>query len=238
MQPESNIQQNTVSRDTIYDAGLRNHFQSVYNIMAIGLVITGLTAYAVSNIPALMQLIFGTPLKYVAIFAPLLFTIFGFNPNAVMRRTGGQLKGLFYGFSAVFGVCMATIFLAYAGADIARVFFITAAMFAGSSIFGYTTKRDLSSMASLMIMGAIGIFIAMLVNIVLQSEMVYFVVSVVGVIVYTGLTAWDTQNIKETYRASYGTAINDKMAVMGALNLYINFIMLFQFLLQLFGGRR
>lgn len=238
MQPDPMMPQPTVTRAATYDAGLRTHFQSVYNTMSIGLVITGAVAFAVSNVPALTNLIFGTPLVYVFMLAPLAFVFFGFSPNSVARRSASQLRGLFFLFSGIFGVSMATIFLAYTGEAVARVFFITAAMFAATSIYGYTTKKDLSGMGSLMVMGAIGLLIAMLVNMFLHSSTLQFVISSAGVLIYTGLTAWDTQSIKESYRATYGGEANSKMAVMGALNMYMNFIMLFQFLLQLFGGRR
>ena len=220
-----------------YDAGLRAHFQRVYNTMALGLGVTGLVAFAVSSTPALFNAIFGGPQAYIVMLAPLAFAFFGFNPSVMQRKSVGYMTGMFYLFSAVFGLSMAAIFKVYTGADVARVFFITAAMFAGTSIFGYTTKRDLSGMGSLMIMGAIGLLIAMLVNLFLKSDMMQFVISVIGVIVYTGLTAWDTQNIKESYSEYAGADANNKMAVFGALNLYMNFIMLFQFLLQLLGNR-
>ncbi len=235
MQPDFKSQ--TVSRASTYDVGLRTHFQSVYNTMAIGLVVTGAVAFFVSRSEALMQVIFGTPLAFVLMFAPLAFIFLGFNPRAVQRKSATQLRTLFYAFSAVFGVSMATIFLAYTGASVARVFFITAGMFAATSIYGYTTKKDLSGLGGLMVMGAIGLLIAMVVNLFLQSTMLQFVISGIGVLVYTGLVAWDTQNIKETYSASHGQEANSKMAVMGALSLYINFIMLFQFLLSLLGNR-
>jgi FtsH-binding integral membrane protein len=238
MQPDR-FEAQSVSRAgaSVIDAGLRAHFQRVYNTMALGLGVTGIVAYAVANVPALMNLIFGTPLMWVAMFAPLAFVWFGFSPKAIQRKSTTQLNAMFYLFSAVFGICLATIFVAYAKADIARVFFITAAMFAGTSIFGYTTKRDLSGMGGLLIMGVIGLLIAIIVNLFLQSSMMHFVISVLGVVIYTGLTAWDTQNIKESYHPAAGAEANGKMAVMGALSLYINFIMLFQFLLNLLGNR-
>ena len=235
MQPDFKSQ--TVSRASTYDVGLRTHFQSVYNTMAIGLVVTGAIAFLVSNSETLMQAIFGTPLAFVFMFAPLAFIFLGFNPRAIQRKSAAQLRTMFYAFSAVFGISMATIFLAYTGASIARVFFITAGMFAATSIYGYTTKKDLSGFAGLLVMGAIGLLIAIVVNLFLQSSMLQFVISGVGVLVYTGLVAWDTQNIKETYSAAHGEEANSKMAVMGALSLYINFLMLFQFLLSLIGNR-
>lgn len=222
----------------VIDAGLRAHFQRVYNTMALGLGVTGVVAWMVANIQPLFNLIFGTPLMFVAMFAPLAFVFFGFSPRAVQNKSVAQLNAMFYAFSAVFGICLATIFVAYAATDVARVFFITAAMFAGTSIYGYTTKRDLSGMGGLLIMGVIGLLIAIVVNLFLQSSMMHFVISVLGVVIYTGLTAWDTQNIKESYHPGAGDEANGKMAIMGALSLYINFIMLFQFLLSLLGNRQ
>ncbi len=239
MQPD-HLQPPTVSRSTTattFDAGLRVHFQRVYNTMAIGLGVTGLVAFFISNSPAMTQLLFGTPLKWVMVFAPLAFVMFGFNHRTIASRSANWLAGMFYLFSAVFGMSLATIFMVYSNESIARVFFITAGMFAVTSVFGYTTKRDLSQLGSLMIMGAIGLLLAMVVNLFLQSSMLQFVISGVGVLVYTGLVAWDTQNIKETYSGNAGAETNNKMAIMGALSLYINFIMLFQFLMQFLGQR-
>lgn len=221
---------------TTYDAGLQDHFRSVYNVMSLGLVVTGLVAFAIANWPAAIALLFGTPLKWVVMFAPLAFVFFGFTPNAVRTKTSGQLKTLFFAFCCVFGMSLSTIFLAYAGADIARAFFIAAATFAATSVYGYVTKKDLSKLGGLLIMGVIGILIAMVVNIFLASSALDFAISIIGVLVYTGLVAYDTQNIKETYNPAYGDD-NSKMAVMGALGLYINFIMLFQFILNLLGNR-
>lgn len=234
MQPDRMEQVQT--RATSFDAGLQAHMQRVYNIMALGLAVTGFTAYAVSQSTTMMQAIFGTPLQWVVMLAPLAFIFLGFTPNRARTMSFQALTLMFTGFSALFGLSISYIFMVYSGADITRVFFITAGMFAGTSIYGYTTKKDLSGMGGLMIMGLIGIIIAGLVNIFMQSAMLHFVTSVIGVIVFTGLTAWDTQNIKETYRAGAGDA-NSKMAVMGALSLYLNFVNLFMMLLHLFGSR-
>lgn len=236
MQPE-HLSSRTVSRAASYDAGLREHFQRVYNTMAAGLGLTGLVAWVVAHTPALTHALLTPPMVWVVMFAPLVFCFIGFTPNAIRTRSVGYLNAMFYAFSAVFGISLASIFLVYSGDSIARVFFITAGMFAATSIYGYTTKKDLSGMGGLMIMGVIGLLLAMIVNIFLKSETMYFVISVIGVVVYTGLTAWDTQRIKESYNAAHGTEANHKMAVMGALSMYMNFIMLFQFLMQFFGNR-
>lgn len=233
---ENNIN-SQVNRATGIDVDLRDHFRQVYNVMALGLVVTGLTAYAASNIQPLMQLIFGTPLKFVLMFAPMAFVFFGFSHKALMTKTANQLRGRFYLFSAIFGLSLSVIFLAYAGADIARAFFITSATFAATSVFGYVTKADLSKFGAFLFMGVIGLLIAIVVNIFLQSTMLDFIISCAGVLIYTGLTAYDTQQIKETFNTAHGNESNSKMAVMGALSLYINFIMLFQFILSLVSQR-
>lgn len=222
--------------DQVIDAGLQGFMRGVYNTMGIGLVITGLVAFAASQSQPLMQAIFGTPLKWVVILAPLAFIFLGFTPGRVARMGAGQVRTLFFVFAAVMGLSMSTIFLAFTGESIARVFFVTAATFAATSLYGYTTKKDLSGMGSFMFMGMIGILIASLVNIFLGSAMVQFVVSVLGVVIFTGLAAYETQMLKETYRYGGGAA-NDKLATMGALNLYLSFINLFQFLLSLMGNR-
>lgn len=228
----------TAERAVTFDAGLQAHFRRVYNLMAGGLVVTGLIAWFVAHSPALLQAVYGTPLQWVVMLAPLGIVFFGLTPSKVQRMSFAAVTGLYFLLTALFGVSLAYIFLVYSGESIARVFFITAGMFAGMSILGYTTKRDLSGMASMLMMGLIGIIIASIVNIFMQSAMMQFVVSVIGVIVFTGLIAWDTQYIKETYRSSYSHESLSKMAVMGALSLYLNFINLFMMLLRLFGSSR
>ncbi|SNR94788.1 hypothetical protein SAMN05880556_101718 [Azospirillum sp. RU38E] len=217
-----------------FDAGLRTHMLRVYNYMCLALAITGVTAFVGSQIPALVQLIHGTPLKWVVMLAPLAFIFFGFRPD---RMSASALRTSLMLFSVLMGLSMMSIFLVFTGQSIARVFFITAAMFAGTSLWGYTTKADLSKMGSFMMMGLIGIVIAGLVNIFVGSSALQFAISIIGVIVFTGLTAWDTQAIKEGYASSYGDEANSRMAVMGALSLYLNFINLFQMLLSLMGQR-
>ncbi|WP_435640667.1 Bax inhibitor-1/YccA family protein [Micavibrio aeruginosavorus] len=236
MQPDRFTTQ-TTSGAVAYDAGLRSHFQKVYNTMGLGLAVTGVTAYVVSSIEPLTKLLYGTPLVYVLAFLPLVFMFVGFNQRALMTKSAAQLTTLFYLFSAAFGLSLGSIFLVYVDASIAKVFFITAGMFAGTSIFGYTTKKDLSGLQGLLVMGVIGLLIAIVVNMFLQSPMMDFVISCVGVLVYTGLIAFDTQNIKEMYSEAHGAEANGKAAVMGALSLYVNFIMLFQFMLSLLGQR-
>ncbi len=220
-----------------YDTGLRAHFQRVYNIMSFGLVATGLVAWGVSQSEQMVTMIATTPLKWIVMLAPLAFIFFGFTPARMRTMSFQGLVGLFTGFSALMGLSLYYIFLLYSGQDIVRVFFITAGMFAATSIYGYTTRKDLSSLGSLMFMGLIGIIIASVVNLFMQSDMLHFVISVIGVAVFTGLTAWDTQNIKETYALENGESGNARLAVAGALSLYLNFINLFVMLLQLLGNR-
>lgn len=217
-----------------FDAGLRSHMLSVYNYMCMALAVTGLVAFFGSQSQALVQLVLGTPLKWVVMLAPLAFIFFGFRPQTM---SSGTLRTMLLLFSALMGLSMMSIFLVFTGQSIARVFFITAGMFAATSLYGYTTKTDLSKMGSFLVMGLIGLIIAGLVNIFLQSSALQFAISAIGVLVFTGLTAYDTQNIKESYAESYGQEANSRMAVMGALSLYLNFINLFQFLLQFMGQR-
>lgn len=238
MYPEHNMQAAS-TRTVSFDAGLQAFFRKIYNTMTAGLAVTGIVAWVTANTPALMQAIYGNPVMAIVVaFAPLAFVFFGFTPRRVATMPVAKLNMLFYAFSAVFGLSLSYIFLAYSGANIARVFFITAAMFAGTSLIGYTTKKDLTGLGGLMIMGALGILIAMIVNMFMKSEMLDFVISVAGVICYTGLVAWDTQNLKESYRSAGAGDANARLALMGALSLYINFIALFQFLLRLMGGNR
>lgn len=226
------------SSSTAVDAGLQAFMRSVYNVMAAGLVVTGVTAWAVANVPALFNLVFGTPLVWVAAFAPLAFLWLGFTPARISRWPASKTRAMFIAFSALMGLSMAALFKVFAGADIARAFFVTAATFAAVSLYGYTTKRDLAGMGSFMFMGLIGIFFAALVNLFVQSAMMDFVVSVIGVVVFTGLTAWETQRLKETYSYNRGAdEANARLAVTGALSLYLNFINLFQFILRFMGNR-
>ncbi len=221
--------------DTSIDAGLRSHMLSVYNYMGLALVLTGLTAFVTASSPALLQVIFGSPLKWVVMLAPLGFVFFLGAKIRTMSVSAAQIT--FWAFAVVMGLSMASIFLVFTGASIARVFFITAATFGAMSLYGYTTKRDLSKLGSFLFMGLIGIVIAMLVNIFIGSTALQFAISVIGVLVFTGLTAYDSQRIKEEYYSLSGAELVTKAAIMGALSLYLNFINLFMMLLQLFGNR-
>ncbi len=212
--------------------------QRVYNMMAIGLVLTGVLAYAVGTSEELFKLYYTNPIiRWPVILAPLGIVFFGLTPSKVQRMSVGMVAGLYLTLTALFGISLSSIFMIYSTESIARVFFITAGMFSATSVYGYTTRKDLTSMGSFMFMGLIGIIIASIVNIFMQSSALHYVISVIGVIVFTGLTAWDTQRIKETYHVSHGQESLTKMAIMGALNLYLDFINLFIMLLRLFGGR-
>lgn len=220
---------------TLFDEGLRQHMLRVYNYMGIGLVLTGLVAYIVGTTPALYVPIFSTPLKWVVMLAPLAFVLFFSFRMQTISAAGAQ--GMFWAFCAVMGLSMASIFLVFTGTSIARTFFIAAAMFGATSLYGYTTKRDLSQFGSFLIMGLIGVVIASLANLFLASSTLQFVVSIVGILVFVGLTAWDTQSIKEQYAESFDAESQQKLAVFGAFSLYLNFINIFQLLLNFTGQR-
>ena len=218
------------------DMGLRSYMLKVYNYMASALALTGIVAMFTAQSESLMQTIFGTPLSWVVMLAPLAFMlVLSFGINKMSLKTA-QL--VFWAFAIVMGISMASIFMIYTGASIARVFFITAGTFAGMSLYGYTTKRDLTGIGSFLIMGLIGLIIASVVNIFLQSPALYWVISIAGVGIFVGLTAYDTQKIKLMYAESDGTETATKKAIMGALTLYLDFINLFIMLLRLFGERR
>jgi FtsH-binding integral membrane protein len=227
------------------DQGLRQHMLRVYNYMGLGVAVTGLVAWMVANTPALMNLFYAagangrmgpTVLGMIAMFAPLAFILFF--SFASMRASFATLQAAFWAFCAVMGLSLSNVFLIYTDTSIARTFFVVAAMFGATSLWGYTTKTDLSKMGSFMMMGLIGIMIAGIVNIFLGSTALQFAISVLGVVIFTGLTAWDTQRIKETYAENAGHEANGKIALFGALSLYLNFVNLFQFMLQFMGSRR
>ena len=218
------------------DAGLRTYMQRVYNFMALGLSITGITAYLTAQSPEMMQLIFGTPLRYLVLFGPLLMVFF--LSARIGKMTFGSAQTLFWAFASVLGLSLASIFLLYTGESIAKVFFITAGMFAGTSLYGYTTQRDLSKFGSFLFMALLGIIIASVVNMFMHSGPMQFAISVLSVLIFTGLTAYDTQMIKEIYYANDDSETSGKKALFGALRLYMNFLNMFLALLQLFGNRR
>jgi len=222
--------------DRGFDAGLRRYMAGIYGNMAAGLGLTGLVALLVASTPALYQPIFGTPLKWVAIFAPLAFVLvlsFG-----VHRMSTAAVRTAFFAFAAVMGVSMASIFLVFTGESIALAFFMAAALFLALSLWGYTTHVDLSRWSTFLLVGLVGVVIASIVNLFLQSSMLQLVFSIAGILVFTGLTAWDTQRLKSEYLAYGGGEATGKLAAMGALSLYLNVINLFQLLLTFVGQRR
>ena len=217
------------------DVGLRQYMLRVYNYMGAGLALTGVVAY-VAMASGFYQAIYRTPLFWLLVIAPLgLVLLLGFR---IQNMSLGSAQATFWAYAGLMGVSLGGIFLVYTGVSIATTFFITAAMFLGMSLYGYTTGRDLTQFGSFLFMGLIGIVVAGLVNIFLASPGLQFAISVVGVIVFTGLTAWDTQRIKEMYFAGDDDVIAGKKAIMGALALYLDFLNLFMMLLQLFGQRR
>lgn len=221
------------------DEGLRSYMLKVYNYMGIGLVVTGLVAYfsnqwAMSS-EANFMLLYASPLSWVVMLAPLAFVLvlsFGIN-----KLSAPMAQLLFWVFAGVMGLSLSSIFAVYTDASIAKVFFISAATFGAMSLYGYTTKRDLTGVGNFLIMGLIGLIIASLVNIFLQSSMLDFAISAIGVLIFVGLTAYDTQKVKEAYDSGMGADQLQKTAVMGALSLYLDFINLFLMLLRLFGNR-
>jgi FtsH-binding integral membrane protein len=214
----------------VVDQGLRSYMLRVYNYMGIGLVVTGLVAwftYTQSFVEQGGHIVGLTALGFVLVLS------FG-----IQKLSVPVTQVLFWAFAAVMGLSLASIFAVYTGASIAQVFFISAATFGAMSLYGYTTKRDLTQIGSFLIMGLIGIVIASVVNIFLHSTGLSFAISIIGVLVFVGLTAWDTQKIKESYSVGFGAEVLAKGAIMGALSLYLDFINLFLMLLRLFGSQR
>ncbi len=240
------------------DLGLRAHMVRVYNYMMVGLGITGLVAFATfmlttSTTPEVLsdgfahaigarylnslgETLYASPLMYAIIFAPLVLVLF--MSFRIGKMSVGAAQTTFWVFSALMGLSLSSIFLAYTSESIVQVFFITAATFGAMSLWGYTTKRDLTGMGSFLFMGLIGIIIAMVVNIFLQSSGLSWIVSILGVLIFTGLTAYDTQKIKEMYYVGDDGSVAGKKAIMGALRLYLDFINLFLMLLRLMGNRQ
>ncbi len=222
------------TQSAAYDAGLRSYMLSVYNYMASGVLLTGVVALLFAN-SGLAAQVLGTPLRWVIMLAPLAFVMvmsFGLN-----RLSTFALQACFWGFATVMGLSMSSIFLIYTGSSIAQTFFATATAFAGLSLWGYTTKKDLSGFGTFLIMGVVGLLVASVINIFLQSGTMNLVISFVGVLIFAGLTAYDTQKIKSMYAHVAGTDMMGKTIIMGALNLYLDFVNMFQFLLSFMGSR-
>ena len=250
---KQNIQSKTTTTEThIIDEGLRAYMLKVYNYMASGILITGfvslilfqfsggyaiqVTSMGITGTNSFGDLIYKSPLMWVLMLAPLgvvFYMSFG-----IRKMSASKAQTTFWIFAALMGASLSSIFLIYTGASITRVFFITSATFGAMSIYGYTTKRDLTKLGSFLMMGLFGIIIASIVNMFMKSTMMYYVISILGVLIFVGLTAYDTQKIKNMYLASDTGEIMGKKAVMGALTLYLDFINLFIMLLRLFGQRR
>jgi FtsH-binding integral membrane protein len=217
------------------DAGLRSYMLSVYNYMASGVLLTGIVALLFASSGLAAQVLM-TPLRWLIILAPLGFVMamsFGLN-----RMKTSTLQMLLWAFAVTMGLSMSSIFLVYTGVSIAQTFFAVAAGFAGLSLYGYTTKRDLSGFGTFLIMGVVGLFVAMLINLFLQSPAMMLAISAIGVLLFAGLTAYDTQRIKSMYAYVASSDMMGKAVIMGALSLYLDFINMFMFLLQFMGQRR
>jgi uncharacterized protein len=247
---KQNIQSKTAAAEThVIDEGLRAYMLKVYNYMASGILITGFISLilfkmsvvtsldgSITGLTSLGNALYNSALMWVVMLAPLgvvFYMSFG-----IRKMSAAKAQGTFWVFAALMGASLSSIFLIYTGASITRVFFITAGTFGAMSIYGYTTKKDLTKLGSFLMMGLFGIIIASVVNIFMKSTMIYYVISIIGVLVFVGLTAYDTQKIKNMYLSSDSGEIIGKKAVMGALTLYLDFINLFIMLLRLFGQRR
>ncbi len=226
------------------DQGLRSFMLGVYNHMITGLALSGLVALgtnmlaggSVKTLTPFGQALYLSPLKWVVMLAPLAFILFF--SFRIDKMSAASARTMFYAFAATMGLSMSSILMVYTGASVVQMFFVTAAAFGGLSLFGYTTKKSLSAMGSFLIMGLIGLVIASVVNLFMQSSMMTMVISAIGVLVFAGLTAWDTQRLKEMYLYSdMGLEEAQKLAINGALSLYLNFVNMFQMLLSLFGNR-
>ena len=225
----------TAPSGVIFDEALRQHMLRVYNYMGAGLIITGLVAFIVGSVPALYVPIFSSPLKWVVMLAPLAFVFFF--SFKMQTMSGPAAQATFWAFCAVMGLSLASVFLVFTGASIARTFFIAATMFGATSLYGYMTRRDLTQIGSFLMMGLIGVVIASVVNIFLGSSALQFAISVIGIVVFVGLTAYDTQNIKSQFAENIDQESQQKMAVFGALSLFLNFVNIFQLLLNFTGER-
>jgi FtsH-binding integral membrane protein len=240
------INYNTNAKAANYDAGLRAYMLQVYNYMALALGLTGLVAFSVANIPSFANLFYVfdslgrvvqmTTLGWVATFSPIIMVFF--LGSSIHNSTVGRAQMLFWVYSALMGLSLSSIFFMYTGESITRVFLITSSVFGAMSLYGYVTKKDLTSMGSFLLMGLFGIVMASIVNIFLKSSGLYFAVSFLGVLIFTGLVAYDTQKIKNLYNQVSNSDMAARYSILGALNLYMSFVNLFIHLLQVFGQRR
>ncbi|MDC0886600.1 Bax inhibitor-1/YccA family protein [Altererythrobacter sp.] len=223
-----------VASRTTFDAGLRKYMLSIYNYMASAILLTGIVSMLTANSGLALTFASG-PMMWIVALSPLAIVFaMSFGMNKFSKTT---LQALYWTFAFLMGLSLSTLFLVYTGESIAVTFFATAGAFAGLSLWGYTTKKDLSGWGSFLIMGVVGIIIASVINIFLQSEALMWAVSFIGVLVFAGLTAYDTQKLKNIYSSVRGTPMMDKVVIMGALNLYLDFINMFLFLLRFMGSR-
>jgi len=249
------IRAGTGVRTAQIDEGLRAHMNKVYGMMSVGMLLTGATAWAISGLAVsteptavqfaegkyltgLGQALYASPLKWLIMFAPLIF-VFGFSAG-INRMSAATAQTVFYSFAAVMGLSISSIFLVFTSMSIASTFLVTSAAFAGLSLYGYTTKRDLSGMGTFLLMGLIGLIVASIVNLFIMSSALHFAISVIGILIFAGLTVYDTQSIKNEYIQHAQAADQEwlgKSAIMGSLRLYLDFINLFMFLLQFLGAR-
>jgi FtsH-binding integral membrane protein len=228
------------TRAEVYDAGLRSYMLSVYNYMASGVLLTGIVALLFSwggaTSPAAQVFMTGGILKWIIMLSPLAIVFaMSFGQN---RFSTGTLQLMYWAYATLMGLSLSTIFLVYSGTSIAGAFFATASAFAGLSLYGYTTKKNLSAMGTFMIMGLVGIIVASLLNLWLKSSGLDMIISIAGVLIFAGLTAWDTQRTKALYDQVAGTDMVGKVVIMSALSLYLDFINMFLFILKLFGSSR
>ena len=233
--------QQTVSRGSAvsYDEGLRAHMQRVYNRMTTGVLVTGIVSWFVGNSPALLSFFFSGPQKWIVMLAPLAVVMFGFRPD---RMSPAQLQLSFIVLSVLYGISFGTIFAVFTDASIAQVFFMATALFAGLSIFGYVTKKNLSGMGTFLVMAMIGLLVVSLgtagaAAFGMNVSGLQPIIAGAGLLIFSGLTAYETQQTKEMYHASHGDDANSRMAWAAALNLYVSFIAIFQYLLQFMGQR-
>ena len=233
--PERKVMSRAQAEAAAVDVGLRAYMLRVYNYMCVALALSGAVAFYVSTSPALQQVIFGTPLMWVVFLAPLGLVFFLSARIHKMSATAAQTT--FWIFAGLMGMSLASIFIAYTPESVTRVFFITAGAFAGLSLVGYTTKKDLSGMGTFLFMGVIGLVIAMVVNMFLASSGLQLLISVAGVLIFAGLTAYDTQRIKLMYYEADSAEVATKKSIMGALKLYLDFLNMFMFMMHIMGNR-
>lgn len=232
---QSPLQQSSSAQSVSIDAGLRAHMQRIYNRMTMGVLVTAIVSYVVGNSDQLLTLFLGGPQKWVIMLAPLAIVFFGFNPA---KMSSNAMRLSFFALSALYGISFAAIFRVFTGESIASAFFIATGMFAGISMYGYTARKNLDGMGSFAVMGVWGALILGLINMFFQSSAMGNLISVVSIIAFAGITAWETQRMKEMYSARQDEEFASRMSWLSALNLYISFVAMFQNILYLMGDRK